>query len=69
MIMVPPLARECVLPTGCAWWRGDLRTQLKAVLKSKGLSTNVGDESGFAPDLKSNEEALKLVMQAIDKAG
>lgn len=42
---------------------------LKAVLKSKGLSTNVGDEGGFAPDLKSNEDALKLVMQAIDKAG
>jgi enolase len=42
---------------------------LKAVLKAKGLSTNVGDEGGFAPDLPSNEEALKLVMQAIEKAG
>jgi enolase len=43
--------------------------QLKAVLKKKGLSTNVGDEGGFAPDLPSNEEALKLVMQAIEAAG
>ncbi|HEX2617272.1 MAG TPA: phosphopyruvate hydratase [Flavobacteriales bacterium] len=42
---------------------------LKAVLKSKNLGTNVGDEGGFAPDLKSNEDALKLVMQAIEKAG
>jgi len=42
---------------------------LKAVLKKKGLSTNVGDEGGFAPDLPSNEEALKLVMQAIEQAG
>lgn len=42
---------------------------LKAVLKAKGLSTNVGDEGGFAPNLKSNEEALQTVMQAIEKAG
>ena len=42
---------------------------MKAVLKKKGLSTNVGDEGGFAPDLPSNEEALKLVMQAIEQAG
>jgi len=42
---------------------------LKAVLKKKGLSTNVGDEGGFAPDLASNEDALKLVMQAIEQAG
>jgi enolase len=38
-------------------------------LKSKGLSTSVGDEGGFAPSLKSNEEALELIMQAIEKAG
>ena len=43
--------------------------QLKAVLHGKKLSTNVGDEGGFAPDLKSNEEALEVIMQAIDKAG
>lgn len=42
---------------------------LKSVLKSKGYSTAVGDEGGFAPDLKSNEEALELLTQAIRKAG
>ncbi len=42
---------------------------LKAVLKSKGLSTNVGDEGGFAPNLKSNEEAIEYVIKAIEKAG
>jgi enolase len=42
---------------------------LKAVLKGKGLNTAVGDEGGFAPDLKSNEEALQVIMEAIDKAG
>jgi len=42
---------------------------LKQVLKSKGLSTNVGDEGGFAPDLDSNAAALDLIVEAIDKAG
>ena len=42
---------------------------LKNVLKSKGLSTNVGDEGGFAPNLKSSEEALDLILLAIEKAG
>ena len=42
---------------------------LKKVLQSKKLSTNVGDEGGFAPDLKSNEEALEVIMEAIKKAG
>jgi len=42
---------------------------LKAVLKGKGLSTGVGDEGGFAPNLSSNEEALQVIMEAIDKAG
>ncbi len=42
---------------------------LKAVLKAKGYSTNVGDEGGFAPNLKSNEEAIEVVLQAIEKAG
>ncbi len=42
---------------------------LKAVLKKQGLSTAVGDEGGFAPDLKSNEDALKVIEQAVDKAG
>ena len=42
---------------------------LKSVLKKGGYSTNVGDEGGFAPNLKSNEEAIKVVLQAIEKAG
>jgi enolase len=42
---------------------------LKSVLKSKGLSTGVGDEGGFAPDLKSNDEAVEMILEAIVKAG
>ncbi len=42
---------------------------LKTVLKKAGYSTNVGDEGGFAPDLKSNEEAVQLILQAIENAG
>lgn len=42
---------------------------LKKVLKSKGLSTNVGDEGGFAPNITSNEEAIKTILEAIEKAG
>ncbi|MCH3923662.1 MAG: phosphopyruvate hydratase [Bacteroidales bacterium] len=42
---------------------------LKSVLKAKGYSTNVGDEGGFAPNLKSNEEAIEVILQAIEKAG
>ncbi|MBF2028661.1 MAG: phosphopyruvate hydratase [Oscillatoriales cyanobacterium C42_A2020_001] len=42
---------------------------LKSILHSKGLSTGVGDEGGFAPDLKSNEEAIEYILQAIEKAG
>jgi enolase len=38
-------------------------------LKSKGLSTNVGDEGGFAPNFKSNEEAIQSVLQAVEQAG
>ncbi|MBK6776554.1 MAG: phosphopyruvate hydratase [Flavobacteriales bacterium] len=64
-----------VMPVGAARFAEGLRMgaeifhHLKAVLKGKKLGTNVGDEGGFAPDLQSNEEALKLVMQAIEKAG
>ncbi|MDP2175308.1 MAG: phosphopyruvate hydratase [Bacteroidota bacterium] len=43
--------------------------ELKAVLKSKGYSTNVGDEGGFAPNIKSNEEAIETVLMAIERAG
>ena len=42
---------------------------LRGVLKSKGMSTNVGDEGGFAPNLASNDEAIQVVLQAIEKAG
>jgi enolase len=42
---------------------------LKTVLKSQGLATGVGDEGGFAPDLRSNEDALKLIIEAIHKSG
>lgn len=42
---------------------------LKKVLKGKGLSTNVGDEGGFAPNITSNEEAIQTILQAIEKAG
>ena len=42
---------------------------LKKVLKSKGLNTSVGDEGGFAPNLRSNEEAMEVIMQAIEAAG
>ena len=42
---------------------------LKSILKKKGYSTAVGDEGGFAPNLKSNEEALQLIVEAIEKAG
>ncbi len=42
---------------------------LKGVLKKKGYNTSVGDEGGFAPNLKSNEEAIEVILEAIDKAG
>ena len=42
---------------------------LKNVLKNKGYSTSVGDEGGFAPDLKSNEEAIEIILDAIKEAG
>ena len=43
--------------------------QLKSILKKSGLNTNVGDEGGFAPDLKSNTEAIELLMEAVEKTG
>ena len=64
-----------VMPVGATSFREGLRMgaevfhALKSVLKGKGLNTAVGDEGGFAPDLKSNEEALQVIMEAIDKAG
>lgn len=50
-------------------WGTEIFHHLKAVLAAKGLSTNVGDEGGFAPNLGSNEEGIQAVMEAIEKAG
>ncbi len=50
-------------------WGTEIFHHLKSVLKSRGMSTNVGDEGGFAPNLGSNEEAIQVVMEAIEKAG
>jgi enolase len=64
-----------VLPVGCDSFAEALRCgtevfhSLKAVLKGKGLGTAVGDEGGFAPDLRSNEEAIEVILEAIGKAG
>ncbi len=64
-----------ILPIGAKSFREALRMgaevfqALKKILKSKGLSTAVGDEGGFAPKLPSNEEALKLILQAVEQAG
>jgi enolase len=64
-----------VMPVGAASFAEALRCgaeifhNLKKVLKSRGYSTGVGDEGGFAPNLKSNEEAVETILEAIDKAG
>jgi len=64
-----------IMPVSAKTFKEALRTgaevfhALKAVLKGKGYNTAVGDEGGFAPDLKSNEEALEVIMEAIKNAG
>ncbi len=50
-------------------WSAEIYQSLKKVLKDRNYNTNVGDEGGFAPALKSNAEAIEVIMQAIDKAG
>ena len=50
-------------------WGAETYHALKGLLKARGLSTGLGDEGGFAPDLPSNEDALKLLVEAIEKAG
>jgi enolase len=50
-------------------WGTEVFHELKGVLKSRGMSTNVGDEGGFAPNLGSNEEAIEVVIEAVEKAG
>ncbi len=64
-----------IAPCGASSFREALRMgaevfhSLKSILKSMGLNTAVGDEGGYAPDLSSNEEALQVIMKAIEKAG
>ncbi|WP_224995861.1 phosphopyruvate hydratase [Cesiribacter sp. SM1] len=64
-----------VMPVGADTFSESLRMgteifhNLKKVLKDAGLSTNVGDEGGFAPNIRSNEEAIEMVLRAIEKAG
>ncbi|MEL6844572.1 MAG: phosphopyruvate hydratase, partial [Bacteroidota bacterium] len=64
-----------ILPLGADTFSEALRMgvetfhHLKKVLKSKGYSTNVGDEGGFAPNIKSNDEAIEIVLQSIESAG
>ena len=64
-----------VVPVGAPNFHEGLRMgvevfhTLKTILKSKGLTTSVGDEGGFAPNLSSNEEALQVIIEAIEKAG
>lgn len=64
-----------IMPVGADRFSEGLRMgtevfhHLKAVLSSKGYSTNVGDEGGFAPNIKSNQEAIEIVLQSIEKAG
>ncbi len=64
-----------IMPVGAETFSDGLRMgtevfhHLKSVLKGKGHSTNVGDEGGFAPNLGSNEEAIEVVLEAIEKAG
>ncbi len=55
--------------TECMRMAAEIYHTLKKVLKEKGLATGVGDEGGFAPNLSSDEEALKLIVEAIEKAG
>ena len=64
-----------IMPAGASSFSEALRMcaevyhTLKALLKSKGYETGVGDEGGFAPNLKSNEEAIQVIIEAISKAG
>ena len=64
-----------VMPTGASCWAEALRMcaevyhNLAKVLKAKGLSTAIGDEGGFAPNLKTSEETLEVIIQAIENAG
>lgn len=65
--MVMPVGAESF--SECLRWGAEIFHALKSVLKAKGYSTAVGDEGGYAPNLKSNQEALDVIVEAITKAG
>lgn len=65
--MIMPVGAESIREA--VRWIAEIFHKLKSLLKDAGLSTAVGDEGGFAPNFKSNEEALKFIMEAIEKAG
>jgi len=71
----PDLQEFMVMPVGAPTfaealrWGVEVYHALKAVLKAKGYSTGIGDEGGFAPDLKANVEAVEVILEAIEKAG
>ena len=71
----PDLQEFMVMPVGAPTfaealrWGSEVYHALKSVLKAKGYSTGIGDEGGFAPSLKANAEAIKVILEAIEKAG
>jgi enolase len=71
----PDLQEFMVMPVGAPTfaealrWGSEVYQALKGVLKAQGKSTGVGDEGGFAPSLEANEEAIEVILEAIEKAG
>ncbi len=71
----PDLQEFMIMPVGAPTfaealrWGSEVYHALKAVLKAQGKSTSVGDEGGFAPSLKANEEAIEVILEAVEKAG
>ena len=71
----PDLQEFMIMPVGAPTfaealrWGSEVYHALKAVLKDKGYSTSVGDEGGFAPSLKTNEEAIEVILEGVEKAG
>jgi len=71
----PDLQEFMIMPVGASSfaealrWGSEIYHTLKAVLGAKGYSTGVGDEGGFAPSLKANEEAIEVILEAVEKAG
>jgi enolase len=71
----PDLQEFMVMPVGAPTfaealrWGSEIYHALKGVLKARGYSTGIGDEGGFAPDLKANAEAVEVILEAIEKAG